>query len=360
MVETAGGVRQEGKFFFSRRLSDHVPGSGQKKKDAVRKQKAEGIDPGISRKTEKAKQTGEGSFEAVTREWHKRFFSEWSADHAAKIMTRLEHDVFPYIGTRPIGEITPHEVLAVLRRIESRTLETAHRAKYTIGQVCRYAVATGRAINEPVSVLRGALPAVKVKHMAAPTDEKEIASIMRILDGYKGTFVVKCALRLAPLLFVRPGELRAMEWQDVDFAKSEWAYTITKTKTKQIVPLAEQVVTILQELHRVTGDGRYVFPNGRSADRCMSDNTVNAALRRMGIDTREELTGHGFRAIARTALDEVLGFRPELIDHQLGHAVRDPLGRAYNRTTHLPERRKMMQDWADYLYKLKSTLTVKM
>ncbi len=246
------------------------------------------------------------------------------------------------------------------RRIEHRgALETAHRAIGNCGQVCRYAVATGHAINEPVSALRGALPPVKAKHMAAPTEPKEIAPILRTLDGYEGSFVVKCALRLAPLLFVRPGELRAMEWQDVDFDKSEWAYTITKTKTQQIVPLAEQVVTILQELHRVTGDGRYAFPGGRSAERCMSNNAVNAALRRMGIDTREELTGHGFRAMARTVLDEVLGFRPELIEHQLAHAVRDPLGRAYNRTTHLPERRKMMQAWADYLDKLKSTQTVK-
>ena len=331
----------------------------REKKDAARKQIAEGIDPGISRRTEKAQQSGDGSFEAVACEWHKRFSSQWSVGHAAKIMTRLEHDVFPYIGTRPIGEITPPEVLAVLRRIESRTLETAHRAKITIGQICRYAVATGYAITEPVSALRGALPPVKPKHMAAPTEPQEIAPIMRMLDGYKGTFVVKGALRLAPLLFVRPGELRAMEWKDVDFTSSEWAYTVTKTKTQHIVPLAKQAVTILQELHQVTGDGRYVFPGGRSVDRCMSNNAVNAALRRMGIDTREELTGHGFRAMARTVLDEVLGFRPELMEHQLAHAVRDPLGRAYNRTTHLPERRKMMQAWADYLDKLKSTQAIK-
>ncbi len=193
--------------------------------------------------------------------------------------------------------------------------------------------------------------------MAAPTEPKDIAPILRVLDGYEGTFVVKCALRLVPLLFVRPGELRAMEWQDVDLANSEWAYNITKTRTQHIVPLAKQAVAILEELHNFTGNGQYVFPGGRSADRCMSNNAVNAALRRMGIDTREELTGHGFRAMARTVLDEILGFRPELIEHQLAHAVRDPLGRAYNRTTHLPERRKMMQAWADYLDKLKDTPT---
>ncbi len=325
----------------------------REKKDTIRKQIAEGIDPGTFRKKEKAHQSGEGSFEAVAREWHKRFSSQWSAGHADKVMIRLEHDAFPFIGTRPIGEITPPEVLMVLRRIESRSLETAHRVKITIGQICRYAVATGWAITDPVSALRGALPPVKSKHMAAPTDPKDIAPILRMLDGYEGTFVVKCALRLAPLLFVRPGELRSMEWQDVDLANSEWAYTISKTKTQHIVPLAKQAVEILHELQKLTGDGRYVFPGGRSVERCMSNNALNAAMRRMGIDTREELTGHGFRAMARTVLDEVLGFRPELIEHQLAHAVRDPLGRAYNRTTHLPARQKMMQSWADYLDGLK-------
>lgn len=328
----------------------------REKKDTFRKQIAAGIDPGMFRKEEKAQHTGVGGFESVAREWHKRFSSQWSSEHAKKMMTRLENDVFPYIGSRPIGEITPPEVLAVLRRIETRSLETAHRAKMTIGQVCRYAVATGYATNEPVSALRGALPPVKPKHMAAPTEPKEIAPILRMLDGYEGSVAVKYALRLAPLLFVRPGELRAMEWVDIDFQESEWAYTVPKTKTQHIVPLAKQAVLILKELQQFTGDGRYVFPGGRSADRCMSNNALNAALRRMGIDTREELTGHGFRAMARTVLDEILGFRPELIEHQLAHAVRDPLGRAYNRTTHLPERRKMMQAWADYIDKLKSTL----
>jgi integrase len=326
----------------------------REKKDEIRKQMAGGINPGIARKAEKAQQSGEGTFEAVAREWHKRFSSQWSQGHAVKMMARLEHDVFPYIGSCQMGEITPPDVLAVLRRIEARTLETAHRAKITVGQICRYAVANGYAIHDPVSALRGALPPVKPKHMAAPTEPKEIAPILRMLDGYDGSLIVRSALRLAPLLFVRPGELRAMEWQDLDLANSEWAYTMTKTNSRHIVPLATQAIEILEELYPETGSGRYVFPGGRSADRCMSNNAVNAALRRMGIDTREELTGHGFRAMARTVLDEVLGFKPELIEHQLGHAVRDPLGRAYNRTTHLPERRKMMQAWADYLDQLKA------
>jgi integrase len=328
--------------------------AAREKRDGVRKQIAEGIDPGVARKAEKVREAGEGSFEAVAREWHKRFSSRWSASHAEKIMIRLEKDVFPYIGQRTIAEISTPEMLKVLQRIQERSLETAHRAKYTCGQIFRYAVSTGHALVDPVGPLRDALPSVKPKHMAAPTDPKEIAPLLRILDGYEGSIVVKCALRLAPLLFVRPGELRSMEWKDVDLDTAEWAYTIPKTGNQHIVPLAGQAVAILRELHGVTGYGPYVFPGGRSIHRCMSENAVNAALRRMGIDTRNELTGHGFRAMARTVLDEVLGFRPDLIEHQLGHAVRDPLGRAYNRTTHLPERRKMMQAWADYLDNLKA------
>ena len=269
-------------------------------------------------------------------------------------MTRLQKDVFPFIGIRPMEEITPPEMLAVIRRIESRTLETAHRAKITCGQVYRYAIATGKATLNPVDALRGALPPVKPKHMAAPTDPKEVAPLLRMIAGYDGSFVVACALRLAPLVFVRPGELRQAEWAAIDLDNAEWRYTATKTKSEHLVPLSRQAVEILREAQELTGTGRYVFPSARSASRPMSDNTINAAMRRMGIDTKLELTGHGFRAMARTILDEVLGFRPELIEHQLAHAVRDPLGRAYNRTTYLPERKAMMQAWADYLDKIKA------
>ena len=324
----------------------------REKREAIRKQAAAGIDPGAARKVEKATQSGEGSFEAVAREWHTRFKPKWSEVHATAIINRLERDVFPYIGARPIGEITPPEVLAVLRRIESRTLETAHRVKIACGQVFRYAVATGHATSDPISALRGALPPVQGKHMAAPTDPKAVAPLLRMLNAYQGSFVVACALRLAPLVFVRPGELRQAEWAGVDLDNGEWRYLVPKTKTEHLVPLSRQSVAILRELHQLTGGGRYVFPSSRSASRPMSNNTVNAAMRRMGIDTQNELTGHGFRAMARTILDEVLGFRPDFIEHQLAHAVRDPLGRAYNRTAHLPERRKMMQAWADYLEEL--------
>ena len=326
----------------------------RQKRDQARALLASGTDLATAKKKEKAKADGTNSFEAVAREWHNRFKTEWSVGHAEAVLTRLSKDVFPHIGNREMDEVTPPEMLAVLRRIEDRSLETAHRAKITCGQIYRYAIAIGKATYNPVDALRGALPPVRPKHMAAPTDPKEIAPILRMIDGYTGSFIVACALKLAPLVFVRPGELRQAEWAGIDLDLAEWRYTVTKTKTEHLVPLSRQAVAILKEIHPVTGDGRYVFPSARTAARPMSEAAINAALRRMGIDTKEELTGHGFRAMARTILDEVLGFRPDLIEHQLAHAVRDPLGRAYNRTTHLPERKKMMQAWADYLDKLKA------
>ena len=326
----------------------------RKKRDNIRGQVVAGIDPAVSRKTEKAKASGEGSFEFVAREWHRKFNDQWSADHAKTIMTRLERDAFPYIGIRPIAEISSPEMLAVLERVEIRSPELAKRVKIACGQVYRYAIATGKATFNPVDALRGALPPVRSKHMAAPTDPKQAAPLLRMIADYEGSFIVACALRLAPLVFVRPGKLRQAEWKDIDLDQAEWKFLVTKTATEHIVPLSRQAVAILRDANKLTGQGQYVFPSARSASRPMSNNTVNAAMRRMGIDTREELTGHGFRAMARTILDEVMGFRVELIEHQLAHAVRDPLGRAYNRTTHLPERKKMMQAWADYLEKLKA------
>ncbi len=258
----------------------------------------------------------------------------------------------------PRTMVTASEILTALRRIESRgALETAHRALSNCGQVFRYAIATGRAVHDPTSDLRGALPPVKPVHLAATTDPKQVAAILRAIDGYEGTLTVKCALRLAPLVFVRPGELRRAEWPDVDLDTAEWRYIVTKTKTPHIVPLSRQAVEILRELHPLTGRGRFVFPSARSTARPMSDNAILAAMRRSGIN-KDEMTGHGFRAVARTILDEVLGVRPDFIEHQLAHAVRDPNGRAYNRTAHLPERKKMMQQWADYLDKLKAPADV--
>jgi len=248
-----------------------------------------------------------------------------------------------------VADVTARELLDVLRRIEARgALETAHRALGNCGQIFRYAISTGRAERDPSGDLRGALPPVKGEHFAAVTEPKRLAEILRALDGYQGTFTVQCALRLAPLVFVRPGELRKARWADIDLDAAEWRYTVTKTGTPHIVPLATQAVSILRELHKLTGHGEFVFPGARTNGRPMSDNAILAAMRRLGIP-KEEMSGHGFRAVARTILDEVLNFRPDLIEHQLAHAVRDPNGRAYNRTAHLPERRKMMQQWADWL-----------
>lgn len=262
--------------------------------------------------------------------------------------------VFPWLGGRPIAEISAPELLAMARRIEGKgALETAHRALQNCGQVFRYAVATGRAERDPTGDLRGALQPVQPTHMAAITEPREVAELLRTLDGYQGTLIVRCALQLAPLVFVRPGELRAAEWADIDLDAAEWRFTASKTRTAHIVPLSHQSVAILREVQALTGTGRYVFPSARTGERPMSDNAILAAMRRLGIG-KDEMSGHGFRAMARTILDEVLGFRPDLIEHQLAHAVRDPNGRAYNRTAHLPERRKMMQAWADYLDKLKA------
>jgi len=325
-------------------------------RDEARKDVAAGINPAEHRKAQNTARADRvaNSFEVVAREWFATHSPNWAANHADRIIRRLERDVFPWIGGKPIADVTPPQLLAVIRRIEERgALETAHRALNNCGQVFRYAVATGRAQRDSTHDLRGALQPVKSEHFASVTEPKKVAEILRVLDGYDGTLTVRCALRFAPLVFVRPGELRHAEWADIDLDQAEWSYTVTKTDTKHIVPLSNQAVAILRELHPLTGRGRYVFPGGRSVTRPMSENAILAAMRKMEIP-KEEMSGHGFRAMARTILDEGLGFRPDHIEHQLAHAVRDPNGRAYNRTAHLPERRKMMQDWADYLDKLKA------
>jgi len=330
--------------------------AARERRDEARKLVADGVDPSQARKAKKAarEDRAANSFEVIAREWYAKHAPGWAASHAGKILRRFELDVFPWLGGRPIAEITAPELLSVIRRIEARgALETAHRALQNCGQVFRYAVATGRAERDPSGDLRGALPPVKGEHFAATTDPKRLAAILRAMDDYQGTFAVRCALRLAPLVFVRPGELRQAQWADIDLNAAEWRYHVTKTDTQHIVPLATQAVAILREMYPLTGRGRYVFPSARSADRPMSDNALLAAFRRMGIG-KDEMTGHGFRAVARTLLDEDLGFRPDFIEHQLAHAVRDPNGRAYNRTAHLVARRQMMQAWADHLDRLKA------
>jgi len=325
-------------------------------RDEARRQLAKGIDPSAARRAQKQATIQEiETFELIAKEWHKRFFSTWSVRYAETLMSRLELYIFPWIGKRPIAEIKAPELLAVLRRIESRgILDTTQRVRIICGQVFRYAVVTGRAERDPTTDLKGALPQPQKTNRAAITEPKKVGKLLRAIDGYQGSFVVQCALKLAPLLFVRPGELRHAEWEEIDLENAEWNIPGSKMKMKEphLVPLSKQAIEILTELKELTGAGRYVFP-GRTSERPMSDNAILAALRNMGYP-KEEMSGHGFRAMARTILDEVLQVRPDFIEHQLAHAVRDPNGRAYNRTAHLNERRRMMQQWSDYLDGLKA------
>ena len=328
----------------------------RRRRDEARSQVAHGIDPGAMRKAKKkAKTELAETFEIIAREWHTRFKLKWTKNHALKIMRALELNVFPWLGSRPIVELKAPELLTVLRRIESRgALETAHRIRSLCGQIFRYGVATGRCERNPAADLIGALPPVKEKHMASITEPVKAGALLRAIDAYEGSYIVKAALRLAPLVFTRPGELRSMEWSELDFENAEWNIPGHKMKMKEphLVPLSKQAMAVLREIEPLTRASRYVFPSATSTDRPMSNNAILAALRRMGY-TKDEMTGHGFRAMARTLLDEVLQVRPDFIEHQLAHAVRDPNGRAYNRTAHLNERRKMMQKWANYLDELK-------
>jgi len=321
----------------------------RQRRDDARKQIASGRDPAAERKAAK-EETDPESFEAVAREWFAKFSLHWAASHSDKIIRRLERDLFPYLGTRPTRSITAPELLTVLRRIEARgTPETAHRALQNCGQIFRYAVATGRAERNPAGDLRGALAPTKETHYPSITEPKAVGELLRALSGYQGDLITRSALKLAPLVFVRPGELRRAEWAEIDLDKAEWRLPAEKMKARapHVVPLSQQAVAILKELHPLTGTGRYVFPGLRSLSRPMSENTVNAALRRLGYD-QHTLTGHGFRSMASTLLNEQ-GWNRDAIERQLAHGERDAVRAAYNYAEHLPVRRKMMQAWADYL-----------
>lgn len=329
----------------------------REKRDEARSLIADGVDPADNKRAQKAAKADRAanSFEIIAREWFEARKDKWAPSHSGRLIKRLQNDVFPWIGGRPIAEITAPEILSVMKRIEGRgTLDTAHRVHQDCGQVFRYAVSTGRADRDPTGDLRGALPTAAGGHFASITDPDSVGELLRAVDGFKGTLIVQCALKLAPMLFVRPGELRQARWNNFDLDKAEWKYLVTKTKTEHLVPLPSQAVTILRDLHALTGDSDFVFPGARSNGRAMSDAAINAALRRMGYDTKTEITGHGFRAMARTILHEVLGIPPEVIEHQLAHKVPDALGSAYNRTKFLPARKAMMQQWVDYLDKLKA------
>jgi integrase len=319
----------------------------------ARKLLANGVDPGVVKQVSKA--ATENSFEAVAREWHIKFSPGWVTNHADKIIRRLEREVFPWLGSRPIGDVTAPELLAVLRRIETRgALDTAHRVHQNCGKVFRYAVATGRAQRDPSGDLRGAIPPAQEHHHPTITEPKRVGELLRAIAGYSGSYITRGALQLAPLVFVRPGELRKAEWSEFDLDKAEWRIPAHKMKMKavHIVPLSTQAVLILRELHALTGTGRYVFTGARGDDRHMSENTVNAGLRRLGYAVGD-MTGHGFRSMASTLLNEQ-GWNRDAIERQLAHAERDDIRAAYNYAEHLQERRKMMQAWADYLDRLKA------
>jgi integrase len=331
----------------------------REKRDAAKKQLANGIDPNDAKRARGASRAADvvDSFESVAREWHRKFSGNLTPDHAADKLRRLENNVFPTIGAIPVADLRATDLLPVLERISDRgAVVLAHRVRSLCGEVVRHAVRTGRANYDFTPALREAIPPPpKDTHFAAITDPKEVGPLLRAIDGYQGSSVVRWAMQLAPLVFVRPGELQKMEWSEIDFDNSEWNIPAEKMKIGKphLVPLSYQAVAILREAHALTGSGQYVFPSHRTKDRPLCDNALLAALRRMGY-TKQEMTPHGFRAMARTILDEVLNERPDLIEHQLAHTVRDPLGRAYNRTTHLDKRRIMMQRWANYLDELKS------
>ena len=331
----------------------------RERRDEYRKLLRNGIDPSATRKAEQAAQAevGANSFEVIAREWFGKFSQTMAASHSSKIIRRLERDVFPWIGGDGIANITATRLLTVLRRIESRgAIETAHRAMQNCGRVFRYAVSTGRAERDPTADLRrDALQPAREKHHASITDPKGVGELMRAIDGYRGSQVTKCALQLAPLLFVRPGELRGARWEEINYDSGELRIPAERMKMRapHIVPLSMQTVKILrEELQPLTGGSKFLFPSVRSGKRSMSENTVNAALRRLGY-SNDQMTGHGFRSMASTMLNEQ-GWNRDAIERQLAHAERDAIRAAYNYAEHLPERRKMMQAWADYLDDLRA------
>jgi integrase len=357
-VSTTGGKWWRFKYRFDgkqKRLSvGTYPDVGLKQareqRDQLRKQIANGVDPSNIRKAEKLSNAGQLSFEFVAREWHQKFKHRWSEKYALNTINRLEREVFPFIGSKNINDIKAPELLAVLRRMESRgILETAHRVHQKCGQIFRYAVATGRAERDPSTDLKGALPPVKVKHHASIIEPQQIGGLLRAINGYSGSFVTICALRLAPLVFVRPGELRHAEWTEFDLEKAEWRIPAEKMKmaSVHIVPLSKQSLAVIEALKPVTGSGKYLFPSIRTKTRPMSENTVNGALRRLGY-TGDEMVGHGFRSMASTILNEQ-GWNRDAIERQLAHSERDGVRAAYNYAEYLPERKRMMQAWANYL-----------
>lgn len=329
----------------------------RKRRDDAKAQIADGIDPSTSKRAEKLaqKSAAGNTFQKVADEWLKATAADRKAITQQKVSNWLQKDIYPSLGKLPITSIGPREVLAMARKMEERgAYDSAKRLVQICGQVFRYAVAEGSAERDVTADLKGAMQKAEKRHYAAITDPALLGPLLRAMEGHKGHIYCRAALRLTPLVFVRPGELRTAEWAEMDLDKAEWRIPGAKMKmaNDHIVPLSSQALAILQELQPITGHGQYVFPSIRTGERPMSENTVSAALRALGYDSNMQ-TAHGFRATARTIMDEVLGERVDLIEHQLAHAVKDANGRAYNRTAHLPARREMMQRWSDYLDKLK-------
>jgi integrase len=326
-------------------------------RDEARKVVAAGQDPSELRKAVREGRAvkAANSFEVVARSWLKSYASNLSPVTAQKNVRLFERDLFPWIGDKPIADLKPKDILDTARRIEARgAVDTAKRAIQLCGQVFQQAVIDEKVMSDPTRDIRRAIKPLKDKHFASLTDPKDVAELLRAIDAFKGSFVVMSALRLAPLVFVRPVELRKAKWRDIDLEAKEWRYLVTKTETDHLVPLAKQAIDILNELQPLTGGGEYVFQVGTDPKKPMSDGTINAALKRMGYDTQTQITGHGFRAMARTILHERLGIDPHIIEHQLAHSVPDNLKGAYNRTKFIEQRVVMMQQWADYLDELKA------
>lgn len=326
-------------------------------RDDAKRQIKNGVCPSEKKKTEKLLRhvAKENSFKAVGEEWYKSRSKNWAPNTAKKMKHFLEKALYPWLANRPIAEIKAPELLAVLKAIEKRgKLELAHRIRECAGQVFRYAIATGRAERDPSADLKGALPPVRQKHHASIIDPKKIGELLKAIDGYQGSLIAKCAMQLAPLVFVRPGELRHAEWSEFDLENKQWRIPAAKMKMRDahIVPLSRQALEILNAVQPFTGRGRYVFPSMRSENRPMSENTVNAGLRRLGYD-KSEMTGHGFRSMASTLLHEQ-GWPHDAIERQLAHSERNSVVAAYNYAQHIPKRTEMMQAWADFLDELKN------
>ncbi len=326
------------------------------RRDEAREQLADGVNPSELRKTEKIKKASvnKNTFEFIALEWHGKKKEKWSDKHAKRVLIRLKQDIFPWLGNHPIADIKATELLEALRKVEDRgAVETAHRIKQSCGQVFRYAISTNRAERDVTADLKEGLTAYRSKHFASITDPKEIGALMRAIDSYSGSYIVRHALQLAPLVFVRPGELRHAEWTEFDLDEQQWVIPASKMKMKRkhIISLSTQAVAILREIHQLTSNSRYVFHSERTNTRPMSENTINAALRRLGY-SKDQLTGHGFRSMASTRLNEQ-GFNVDWIELQLAHTEGNSVRAAYNYAQYLPERKQMMQWYSDYLYRLR-------